>query len=78
MYKRRINIQGIQDYTGENLKNIIADLKEWYSITRDAIHRLENLKKKVEANFERLEDTDSIIEYIDYYVSLFQGFEADS
>lgn len=77
MYKRRTNIQGIQDYTGVSLKNIIADLKEWYSITGDVIRRLENLKKKVEANFERLEDADSIIEYIDYCILLFQGYEAD-
>jgi len=77
MGERRINIQGIQDYTGVSLEDIIEDLKNWHSYTGETILRLKELKKEAQANFERLEEAEEIIEYISYCIILFQGYKAD-
>lgn len=77
MKKGRFNIQGLRDYTGVSLEDIIADLRKWHSLTGVVIRRLIELKDEIKSNLERLEDADSIIGYIDYFIDLFQGYETD-
>lgn len=77
MGKGRYNIQGFRDYTGVSLSDIISDLKGWLSTTSIVLKRLRELKMEAEANSQRLEDSDSIIGYIEYSIDLFEGFEAD-
>ncbi len=77
MEKGRYNIQGMRDYTGVSLEDIISDLKDWYHKTVVVIKRLKELRVEAETNAERLEDVESTIGYIDYCEDLFQGYESD-
>jgi len=73
----RYNIQGLRDYTGVSLQDIITDLEDWHYKTGEVIRSLKELKVETEINAERLEDVESIIGYIDYCEDLFQGYESD-
>lgn len=78
MEKERLTYFGFTDYSVAPLELIISDLKkEYLSLTGIVIKRLEELKKKVNENFDRLEEPYEIINYIDCCSILFKGFEYD-
>jgi hypothetical protein len=74
----RITYFGWTDYSISSLEFIIKDLQEDYiPSTTDTIQRLEELRKKTIANSDRLEDPSSVINYIGFWVTLFQSFVYD-
>ena len=78
MGKNRITFFGWTDYSVASLELIISDLKEEYLLpTGSVIKRLEELKKEVKENSDRLEDSHGIIYYINYWGALFRNFEDD-
>lgn len=79
MSKRRLTvIGGWTDYSVASLELIISDLeKHYFAFVVETRNTLEELKKQVIANFERLDDHEGIINYIEYCIILFQSFEYD-
>lgn len=78
MEKKRITVYGSIDYSVARLEDIISDLEEEYLyFTRKAIKKLQECKKKTKDNFKSLDKPDDIINYIDYFITIFQSFEYD-
>lgn len=79
MSKRQLTLLGgWTDYSIASFELIISDLEEDYlPPTIEARKKLEELKKEVKANFERLDEPEEIINYIECCIILFQSFEYD-
>jgi hypothetical protein len=74
----RITFFGFTDYSLASLELIIRDLQEGYlSVAIDSIKRLEELKGETKRNSDRLRDANSVVDYIEYCITLFQGFAYD-
>jgi hypothetical protein len=78
MAEKRITYFGWTDYSIASLDLIIEDLREDYlpSIA-DTIKRLEELKGETVRNSDRIDDADSILNYIGIWTTIFQSFADD-
>jgi len=77
MTKKFYTLQGFRDYRGVPLKDIIEDLKEFEGNTNQAITKLVELYTEAKRNKNKLDDPESIINYIDSFLSIFKGFKND-
>lgn len=78
MGENRITYFGWTDYSVASLELIISDLKEdFLAFTRDTIEKLGELKNEVTDNYERLDDPEEILGYIEFCIPLFKSFEYD-
>lgn len=78
MGENRITYFGWTDYTVASLELIISDLKkDFYTLTRERIEKLGEIKKEVMDNYKRLDDPEEIIGYIEFFITLFKSFEYD-
>ena len=78
MEEDRITYVGWTDYSVASLELIVSDLKkDFHAKTVESIERLGELKKEVMDNFDRLDDPDEIIGYIEFCIRLFKSFEYD-
>jgi len=74
---RRYNIQGICDYTGVSLEEIVEDLVIFAESSKDAHKSLSKYLKSVRYNSDRILYSESIIECLLYWESLFKDYESD-
>ena len=78
MNEKRITFFGWIDYSVSTLEEIIKDLNDEYlQFTTASLEKLEKLKEEIQINFKSIEEADEIINYLDYCILLFEGFEYD-
>lgn len=78
MKKNRITFFGWVDYSVATFEQIIEGLhNDYFVFTGNALRKLNKLKEKVRTNFKSLEDAGEIIDYIDYFIILFNSFIYD-
>jgi hypothetical protein len=65
------------DYTGVDLDSILVHLCEWRDMTKEAISSLQQLRRRVDEEANRLDNPEEIRTYVDYFSDLFQRYFAD-
>ena len=73
----RSPIAGMTDYTGVPLNEILSHIRDWRDQTNQAISNLRRLASEVEANHSNLRFPDQILEYISYFINLFERYSGD-
>jgi hypothetical protein len=77
MAKKFYTIDGFRDYRGVPLEDILEDLRAFEGNTKRAITKLEELYKEAKKNKNKLDDPESIINYVDSFLSMFEGLKND-
>lgn len=63
---KRITIQGFRIYDGVPLKEIVEDLKKHETVINKVLKELVDLRGRLTKQKDRLDDSTSVLEYIDY------------
>jgi len=77
MSKKKREILGVPDYTGAGFEEVTEDLKKQLSWTRDTIQLLLSDRKNVEENLDRISEAKRLLNWLDYWIDLFQDFERE-
>lgn len=68
---------GDTNYFGATLQDLVAHLTDWRKITQETIDELARLRVDVVKNRDRLDEPESVLDFIDYMVNQFQRFLND-
>jgi len=77
MSHERSIFAGMTDYTGVDLDTIIEHLKEWKEYTDETIENLEKYLALVRKNWDRLDGSGDIEDYLTFFIYIFQRYSFD-
>jgi hypothetical protein len=77
MSRKRSFIAGGTDYTGYTLDVILDDLVSLRDFTRESITKLKSFAKNVKRQDAKIEGSDYVIGYINFFIDLFQRYLGD-
>jgi len=75
--RRRSIFAGATDYTGVPMEAILSRLRNWRENTASTVKELSQLRTEVEANQDRLDWPQEILEYIDFFIDLLGRYVGD-
>lgn len=75
-YKRSI-LEGMTDYTGVSLEDILSHFCDWLKNTSKTIELLESYASKVEENGALLENPEEVLSFVNFFINLFIRYKND-
>ena len=77
MVRRRDRLPGLEDDSVVLLEDVLEHLRLWKSETLATIEALRSSREEVEQHAKQLENPRAVVEYIDFFIDLFQRWTAD-
>lgn len=77
MSKKRSMIAGMTDYSGYTLEEMIKHIYDWEVETTKVVNSLSGLKIEVQKEPDEYEDAESVVEYIDHMIYIFNNYKED-
>jgi diguanylate cyclase (GGDEF)-like protein len=75
--RKRALLAGMTDYTGVPFTDVLSHLSDWRDATADSKNVLSGLRAEVEKYQDGLDRPQDLLEYVDYFVDLFNRYLGD-